>query len=170
MSDFTIRSGGARLSPCGEYRYELTRRLAGANGAKGICTFVMLNPSVADALQEDPTVRRCLGFASKWGYDRVCIVNIFALRSTDPKALKNHPDPIGPENDRVIAKAAADSNLGVVAWGTHGALNGRGKAVQEELCAIRHGDVYRLGVATKDGHPRHPLYLKGDTPLIRVTL
>ena len=164
------RSRGAVFSPCGEYRYELERWLGGTNGTNGLCTFVMLNPSTADAFQEDPTVRRCLGFAAEWGYHRVRVVNIFALRSTDPKALKGHPDPIGPENDHFIRKAAHDSNCVVVAWGTHGALNGRGKAVQEELCAILHDDVYRLGMATKDGHPGHPLYLKGDTPLIRVTL
>lgn len=169
MSNFTIRSRGATFSPCGEYRYELTRWLGGVKGAMGIVTFVMLNPSVADAFQEDPTVRRCLGFAADWGYERVRVVNIFALRSTDPKTLKGHPKPIGPENDHYIAMAAHDSNLVVIAWGTHGALMGRGAQVQRELCAIRHDDVYHLGMATKDGHPKHPLYLKGDTPRIRVT-
>ncbi len=163
-----IRTRGATFSPCGEYRYELLRWIKPKpKGTMGTISFVMLNPSTADAFQEDPTVRRCLGFAYEWGYEYVRVVNIFAFRATDPNAMIRRDDPIGEHNDRYISKAADESNCVVIAWGAHGSVKGRGDEVRSMLMDLRHDDVHQIGMPTQAGHPRHPLYLKGDTPLIR---
>ncbi|MBU6329749.1 MAG: DUF1643 domain-containing protein [Acidobacteria bacterium] len=122
--------------------------------------FVMLNPSTADAFALDPTNRRCGGFARAWGFGGFETTNLFALRSTDPRVLREASDPVGPDNDRSIGEAAARCALVVVAWGTHGALQGRGAEVLALLAD--------LGIApshlrrTRDGHPAHPLYLPAD--------
>ena len=158
----TILSRGATFSACGEYRYELTRRLA--KGA-GTVAFVMLNPSTADAYEEDPTIRRCLGFARDWGYRDVRILNIFALRSTDPQGLKHCIDPIGPLNDEYLRQYCTleKATKVVIAWGTHGAYLERGARVLAILREMRGNDggLYALSW-TKEGHPGHPLYAKGD--------
>jgi len=119
----------------------------------------MLNPSTADASQEDPTIRRCVGFARSWGYGALAIVNLFALRSTDPRALYAHATPVGERNDAFIAAQATISDLVIAAWGVHGAHQDRGAAVLRML--RREVKVRCIGV-TKDGHPKHPLYLRGD--------
>lgn len=143
---------GATFSPCRAYRYRLWRMWSETEPAMAFC---MLNPSTADESVEDPTVRRCIGFAKKWGYGGLVVVNIFALRSTDPKALYVHPDPVGPDNDGHICNVCETVPLMIAAWGVHGELNGRGKKVEAMLAMKTMG-------RTKDGHPRHPLYLRGD--------
>lgn len=157
-----ILTRGATFSACGDYRYDLTRRLATGNGS---VTFVMLNPSTADAHQEDPTIRRCLGFARDWGYANVRILNLFALRSTDPKGLRGHIDPVGPLNDEFLARYCAPNAAMrvVVAWGTHGDYMGRGLAVLQMLRRRRGetGGLCALGW-NKNRSPKHPLYIKGD--------
>jgi hypothetical protein len=142
-------SSGAIFSPCEIYRYRLWRRW----GKGPHCAWIMLNPSTANEIDNDPTIRRCIGFARAWGFSGVEIVNIFALRSTDPRGLLQVEDPIGPDNDRHIREAAVRADMVIAAWGVHGELRGRGAAVRAML-----GDVRCLGV-TKDGHPKHPLYL-----------
>lgn len=119
--------------------------------------FVMLNPSTADAFQLDPTNRRCVGFAREWGFGGVVTTNIFAFRSTDPKGLRTATDPIGAENDAFIVDAAQSCDVVIAAWGTHGALGGRGDEVRELL----RGAGVPLSVlrVTAGGHPSHPLYL-----------
>lgn len=165
----------AVLSPCGAYRYVLSRRWG--DGPPAI--FVMLNPSTADAREDDPTIRRCLGFARAWGAGRLSVVNLFALRSTDPRALLPHADPIGPDNDRVLARtAAAAARSGgklVAAWGashlaTAAARARFGPRTETVLRLLtRHGDVYCLGTTSGKGTvpaaPRHPLYRAAGTPL-----
>ncbi|MCL4413193.1 MAG: DUF1643 domain-containing protein [Actinobacteria bacterium] len=150
--------GTATFSTDQQYRYRLSRIFA--DSGQRVC-FVMLNPSTADAATTDPTVERCLRFARLWGAGEVEVVNLFALRSTDPRALYNHADPVGPGNDDAIAAAAACATTVVAAWGVHGALHGRGEAVSATLqrAGVR---LVALG-QTKDGHPRHPLYLAGST-------
>lgn len=139
------------------YRYTLERHWGDTKPA----VFVMLNPSTADAFTEDPTIRRCISFAKREGCGGLIVVNLFALRATDPRALYSHADPVGPLNDGIVYEAHYQGSPVIAAWGTHGALNGRDRAVCSllEFC-----DLMALGV-TKDGHPRHPLYVPGDAPL-----
>jgi hypothetical protein len=139
-----------------EYRYLLTRSwLTG----KGTCCFIMLNPSTADETEDDPTVRRCIRFAQTWNFKHLVVGNIFALRSTDPAALKSHRDPVGPENDEYLAALMVDSSMVICAWGAHGGLVSRGRTIA--AWATRLTVLHHLGL-TKEGYPRHPLYLKGD--------
>jgi len=156
----------ARLSPDGRYRYWLRRRWAGRDGVGvryRLVTFVMLNPSTADAELDDPTIRRCQSFARSWGYDGIMVVNLYALRSTDPKGLWLDGDPVGPRNDSHLRIAAFfaqyDDTPIVAAWGA----NARPERVAEVL-AIPHMDRLTCLGVTKDGSPRHPLYVRGDTP------
>lgn len=153
---------GAVLSDCGAYRYSLTRRWGSGND---LALWVMLNPSTADATQDDPTIRRCVSFSKEWKCDGLVVVNLFALRATDPKALYAHEQPVGPENDWYLGDWMRDEDVvvAVAGWGAHGSLNDRGHAVWLLSCEARR-QLYCLGT-TKDGQPRHPLYVKGGTPL-----
>ena len=153
--------GTATFSTNRQYRYRLSRIFAERPGR--VC-FLMLNPSTADAATTDPTVERCLRFARSWGAGEVEVVNLFALRSTDPQALYHHADPVGPGNDDAIAAAAACATTVVAAWGVHGALHGWGEAV---AAALRAAGVRLMALGqTKEGPPRHPLYLAGATELV----
>jgi hypothetical protein len=133
--------------------------------------FIMLNPSTATADVSDPTVRRCEGFARAWGHDSLVVLNIFAFRSTDPKALYAEPDPVGPENDSYIGRyakhAVAKGGVIVCAWGAHGKHLDRGDTVLGKL--MKYGPHYLK--TNKGGHPSHPLYLKASlkpTPYVPV--
>lgn len=155
------QGASAWFSGCRRYRYLLTRRRI-VPGAP-LATFVMLNPSTADAFEDDPTIRRCIGFARSWGLN-LRVVNLYGLRSTDPRELRRVDDPVGPHNDEHLADAAwcswADNTPLVAAWGVH-AKPERVAAV----LALPHMDrLSALGV-TKSGSPRHPLYLRGDSTL-----
>lgn len=157
----------AGFSRCGVYRYSLTRLWD--TSRQRVC-FCMLNPSTADAGANDPTVRRCVGFALGHGFGSLDVVNIFALRSTDPAALSRHPDPIGPGNDRAIRRAAGRAHLVVAAWGNHGDLLRRGRVVETMLLdAARSGTPVCHFGRTGAGHPRHPLYLPASAELVRIT-
>jgi hypothetical protein len=154
----------ATFSPDRVYRYALTRRWSPTGP---LTVFVMLNPSTADAFTTDPTIRRCIGFARRWNTAGILVVNVFGLRATDPRALQNHPDPVGPDNDAVITAALTaepgEHAVAVAAWGTHPAANPRIPQIRQLLAP--HGlPLMCLGV-TQAGHPRHPLYLPGATPL-----
>lgn len=137
------------------YRYWLAR-IWDAN--QPIVNFIMLNPSTADQYQLDPTVTRCLHYARRWGFGSLIVTNIFAYRSTDPKALYTLADPVGTENDAYLRKAATQANLRVAAWGTHGSLRNRHEAVLGSLADLA---LTALGV-TQGGFPKHPLYLRAD--------
>jgi len=142
------------------YRYRLTR--AWGTGQGRIC-FIMLNPSTATADISDPTVRRCEKFARRWKFAVLNVVNIFAIRSTNPRALYGAVDPVGPENDSWICKTASDSDLVIAAWGVHGVHMGRGKYVADMVSKITQ--LRCLG-QTKEGFPRHPLYLRADAKAV----
>lgn len=146
-------TGTAVFSPCGLYRYHLTREWGDASNR---CLFAMLNPSKATAEKPDNTVTRCIRYAKDWGFGALDVVNIFALRSTDPKALYSAEDPIGPDNDATIVKVARGAKRVIAAWGAHGSFGCRGEDVAGLLHAIA-GEVLCLG-ETKDGEPAHPLY------------
>lgn len=147
----------AIISPCGTYRYRLSRRW----GKGPWVTFVMLNPSTADHAVDDPTIRKCIGFARRMGLHALEVVNLFALRSTCPKALKGHADPVGPDNDKHIVEAGIGAARLVFAWGVHGELHGRDSAVTWLLKRMGVPNDEVLGRTSK-GHPRHPLYVPYD--------
>jgi len=151
---------GATMSPCGKYRYELTRFW---DGRKPAVAFVMLNPSTADAAIDDPTIRRCIGFAQAWGYGELRVYNLFAYRATDPAELLTVSDPGGPECQRFIEKARACEKI-VCAWGAAAKVPGyqhHALIVTDLLMGEDSRDLYCLGY-TKDGSPRHPLYVASD--------
>ncbi len=144
----------AVYSPCERYRYLLTR-VWDAGGQKAL--FIMLNPSTATEAQNDPTVERCERRARALGFGAFRVTNIFAWRDTDPRAMRAADDPVGPGNDAAIRDSTGWADIIVAAWGTHGAHLGRGAAV-ERLLQDTGRAVHHLGL-TKDGHPRHPLYI-----------
>jgi hypothetical protein len=146
---------GATISLCGLYRYTLTRD---TGGGSGIVNFIMLNPSTADASVDDPTIRRCIGFARAWGYRTLVVTNLFALRATDPAALKTAVEAVGPENDGHLLEQARVADLVVCAWGATGKLYGRGDRVTLILAVEARKTLHCLR-KTAAGHPGHPLYL-----------
>lgn len=137
------------------YRYRLRRHFPTGTGR--VC-FVMLNPSTATAEVSDPTVRRCEGYAVRWGYRILEVVNIFALRSTNPKALYRAIDPVGPDNDAHLVDAVRSADLAIAAWGVHAAHMNRHAAVKALLTPYAVHCLLR----TRDDYPSHPLYLKAD--------
>jgi len=144
----------AVYSDCESYRYLLTRVWDPA-GAKAL--FIMLNPSTATEVQNDPTVERCERRARALGFGAFRVTNIFAWRDTDPKAMRAAADPVGPGNDGAILDSCPWADRIICAWGTHGAHLDRGAAV----AALLRGTglpLFHLGL-TKGGHPKHPLYI-----------
>lgn len=153
----------ATISDCGTYRYTLHRDLGGLLGA-GVCLFVMLNPSTADASQDDPTIRRCKAFADRWGHAELTVANLYAYRATSPAALDEAADPVGPHNDDWIDRLATAATRIVCAWGADvGPIAYRAEQVTDRLSGFC--ELEALGLAA-NGEPRHPLYVRGDAELI----
>jgi hypothetical protein len=150
---------GATFSPDGAYRYTLTRWW---NPDSPQIAWIMLNPSTANGSENDPTLRRVIDFSKRWGYGGLVVVNLFALVATDPEILATHPDPIGPANDAALFGATGGLTA-VAAWGASvpAKWRHRPRAIRLQL-AQRRTPLYHLGL-TKDGHPRHPLYLPATT-------
>lgn len=160
-----VRSG-AILSPCGKYRYHLMREW---NATLPRTLFVMLNPSTADASLDDPTIRRCMGFARSWGSGGIEVVNLFALRATDPEALWDHlscredginHDYVRGAVDRVLAMRGG---VIVAAWGAH--ATAEHSIVQNFLRSVPVGTRVMCLGKTRKGAPKHPLYLAANTAL-----
>jgi hypothetical protein len=143
----------ALYSDCERYRYALTR--VWADGPTAL--FVMLNPSTATEVQNDPTVERCERRARALGFGGFRVTNIFAWRDTDPRKMRAAADPVGPDNDAAILDGADWADRIICAWGTHGAHLTRGPTVEALLRDTGH-PLHHLGL-TKDGHPKHPLYI-----------
>lgn len=143
------------------YRYTLRRSWACdlLNRPRAV-TFVMLNPSTADDVQDDRTIRRCVGFARSWGCNELHVLNLYAYRSTDPAGLWDVPDPVGPDNDLHLANGLLDAQargeLVIAAWG----INARPDRVAHVL-GLQGGDRFNALAVTRDGHPGHPLRLRG---------
>lgn len=158
--------GKALLSPDGCYRYALWRD-TGQLGAEGTVLFVMLNPSIADADTDDPTIRRCLGFARRWGYAHLAVGNLYAYRATNPgdllDAAEAGVDPVGRENDDHLATLAANAWETIFAWGAHPMAGRRARDVRQLVEGHMGGLGNCLG-QTKSLAPRHPLYVRGDHP------
>ena len=149
----------AHISNCQRYRYSLERVW---DNSKQMLTWVMLNPSTADWEQDDPTIRRCMGFARSSDYGGIIVVNLFALRATNPDDMKAALDPVGPENMAKLAETLGASHRVVAAWGTHGGYRDQDQKFID-IARSMNIKVYCLGV-TKEGFPRHPLYVKADQP------
>ncbi len=137
----------------GKYRYVLTRRW----GEAGSVTWIMLNPSTADADVDDPTIRRCIGFSKRWGFGGMSVVNLFAYRATNPAQLREVNDPVGPEHQRYFRQALDGAGRIVAAWGSHASV--RISHIAEFLEA---NTVGCLGT-NADGQPKHPLYVPAET-------
>jgi hypothetical protein len=154
----------AVLSDDRRYRYALWRD-TGALGGEGTVLFVGLNPSTADETENDPTIRRCIGFARDWGFARLAMANVFAFRATDPRALYPSDraiDPVGPENDRWLRELAADSQRVIAAWGASAHVTAKREA--EVLCALAYTEHQAIEclALTKALRPQHPLYVPAD--------
>lgn len=153
----------AVISSCQQYRYLLKRPSEVEHPDRTTALFVMLNPSTADATLDDPTIRRCRGFARGWGCAGIVVANLYALRSTDPAVLRGHRDAIGPENDDWLRRLAGEFGDVVCAWGAN-AEPARSAAVIEILRGAG-ARLWCLGI-TKAGAPKHPLYISASQPLL----
>jgi hypothetical protein len=173
-----LKSSKAIFSPCRRYRYALWREwwetdclVCDATMPPGetcntcqrtrpVSDYLMvigLNPSTADETKNDPTIRRCIGFAKQWGFSALCMTNLFAFRATQPKDMKAENDPVGPENDHWLHEARFYAGRCLAAWGTHGSHMGRDAqvkfAVQGLSCLGKNAN----------GSPKHPLYIAANT-------
>lgn len=150
-----MTSDGTVFSQCGRYRYRLQR------GTAPRLAFVMLNPSMADATRDDPTIRRCIAFAKREGYAGITVCNVYAWRATKPRELRGVDDLFGENVSHLRALASSHPHI-VVAWGA----NAKGwdalgvcEILEERACKLSCFGV------TKSGQPKHPLFIAGDTPL-----
>lgn len=157
----------AELSECGRYRWWLRRTWKGGDG-RAVC-FVMLNPSTADALVDDPTIRRCMGFARRWGFSTLVVRNLFPFRATNPKELLAADCPKGGRQGDAELLAARNAHLVVTAWGGSVPLRSReqpGNGRDQQAIRMLHDITMHCLGKTKHGHPRHPLYVRADQPLV----
>lgn len=157
MSLFETIDKGAHFSPCRLYRYQLWRIWDTSTLPLNV---IGLNPSTADEAMDDPTIRRCIQFAKRWGYGGLLMTNLFAFRATDPKVMKQAVEPVGAENDQWLKESAAGAGLILAAWGNHGTHLGRDRTVQKIISGAM---CFRL---TKQGQPEHPLYQRADAKLV----
>lgn len=153
-----IHVRGAVFSPCRTWRYQLWRLWGEAGKASNVCAFVGLNPSTADESLDDPTIRRCIRFARDWGHDGYVMLNAYAYRATKPKDMLTAVDPVGPDNDQTLRRLRVSDWVTrvVAAWGSHCSTYRQ----RQVLTAIGR-EVECLGL-TKDGRPKHPLYLPAN--------
>lgn len=153
-------TSSAIISECGQYRYFLERKWG---IGLPFVTWIMLNPSTADAEKDDPTIRRCINFSKSWGFGGMYVVNLFAFRAAKPERLKRALHPVGPENEHNILYAACNSREIIAAWGGDGSFRNQDKII---LALLKEFPINALGF-TAEGHPRHPLYMKSDVIPIR---
>lgn len=156
---FDMETGTATFSDCRRYRYTLTRILG--DGPR--VAFIGLNPSTADETVNDPTIRRLMGFAGRWQYGSMVMLNLFAWRATEPKDMKAAIDPVGPMNDLAMMAAVKECKTVVACWGNHGAYRSRDYDVATLMHAI--GKPLMCFGKSKTGQPKHPLYLASNTEL-----
>ncbi len=155
---FQMLTSDAIISDDKKYRYLLTRIW---DNDKRMVNFIGLNPSTADQIDNDPTMRRCIAFAKSWGYGGLYMTNLFAYRTSKTEELMKSKKPIGKENDKYLLEIEKKVDAVVFAWGANGTFLNRDKQV---LNLISKGYYIAL---TKDKHPRHPLYLKANLTLKR---
>lgn len=148
------------------YRYTLTRDFTSLplTAARRYCMFIGLNPSTADESKNDPTIRRCIDFAQRWGYDSLIMTNLFAFRATKPGVMKAQAEPVGKHNNLWLVRCARVSDLIVVAWGRHGKHNGRDADVWDLLTRQHSFKLMHFG-RNENGTPMHPLMLPKTSTL-----
>lgn len=147
-------STSAVLSDEREYRYQLLRSW---DSEKPTLAFIMLNPSTADEIKDDPTIRRCVGYAEDWGFGKLIVGNLYAYRTSDPEELNKIENPIGPKNDKYLKDICDKADKVLVAWGANEAVENR----EVEVAEFLDSELYALNT-TKHGHPNHPLYQPKD--------
>lgn len=148
---------GAIFSDCEQYRYKLWRTW---DNEKSPLIFIGLNPSTADETVDDATIIRCTNRAKLWGYGGLIMLNLFAYRATNPNDMKKAQNPIGDNNDDFLKEILSMDTLTIAAWGTHGRFKERDKQIKNLIPNLHCLDI------TKDGHPKHPLYIPMDkTPI-----
>ena len=150
---------GAEISECSKYRYSLWRIW---DKSKPMVMFLMLNPSTADATEDDNTITRCINYAKSWGYGSLYVCNVFAYRSTHPLELLKQTDPFGPENYKYIDETATKADKIICAWGNKPVIQ---KFMPYDVVHLRYEEflpkMYYLALS-KHYVPIHPLYLKAD--------
>lgn len=154
----------AIISPCGLYRYRLERAGLGAyiRGQAGVLAVIMVNPSTADAEDDDPTIRKLLGFTVRAGFASLIVGNLFAYRATDVRVLGTVVDPVGPDNDDHLIQILAEADQVVCAWGPLNKQPWLWRSRYKDVLGLIHGaglDPYRIGPAALCGQPKHPLML-----------
>lgn len=158
MKGWVMKGSGATISKCKKYRYSLWRIWT---KDKPLCMFIMLNPSTADVNEDDPTIRRCIGFAKSWDYGGILIGNVIAYRATNPNELKTLLDFRTKENEKhlknMLHKVILTKGIIIAAWGNHGK-----NYLPRSMFYNSNLSVHHLGL-TKSGQPKHPLYLKSST-------
>jgi len=152
----------AEISECGQYRYFLSRVW---DESKPGVLWIMLNPSTADHVENDNTIRRCITFSQDLGAGHLGVVNLFALRSKNPDDLKIAEDPVGPENDKAILAKLNEYTTIIAGWGTKGSYLGRN---QQVIDLIKSNTTLHCLKRTKHGHPQHPLYVPRKIDLIEL--
>lgn len=157
----------ASISKCGRYRWWLRREWTALGCNKGVCCFVMLNPSTADAMVDDPTIRRCIGFAKSWGYSELLVINLFPWRATDPKQLHKGSECRGGVRGYATLLEAVSADITICAWGDNNTF-GRALVFRDIVKRVYlNRAVYCLGLTKRWSRPRHPLYVKADAePLL----
>lgn len=149
------------ISNCEKFRYLLSR-----GDCSNPLVFIMLNPSTADAYLDDPTIRRCVGFANTGGYDGIIVINLYAFRSPNPKDLFQTQDPVGSENDQYIANILMQHKTVVCAWGSNALLD----RVSNVMSILKQHNVKVLCLGVnKNGSPKHPLYISASQELVEYT-
>lgn len=151
----------AKLSKCRKYRYALWRIW---DDSKPYAMFIGLNPSTADETEDDPTINRCIGFSKNWGYGGLCMANLFAFRSTDPRVMMASNNPVGTNNDDWIKKLSKEAGIVVAAWGNNGSYMDRSKKIVDMIPNLM---CLRIN---KTGEPSHPLYQHGSAQPIKMRL
>lgn len=157
----------AVISECGKYRYQLSRVW---DESKLKVMFIMLNPSTADASQDDPTIRRCINFAKSWGFGGLMVGNLFAYRATNPKELLNVLDPAGEENQKFLDEMFETCETIVCAWGNSKIVSTIHKRDSGYKPLGPSKDRLHYLELSNDGTPKHPLYLKGDLKPIQYKI
>ena len=157
---------GAEFSPCERYRYRLWRIWQPADAR---VMFLMLNPSTATATTDDPTIRRCIGYARAWGYGSLTVGNLYGYRTPDPAHLFRQDEPVGAGNDAALRAMMAEAALVVAAWGHHGEQH---PARVEAVLALTDRPLHCLRQLSS-GQPAHPLYqpqaLRPPLPVLPVS-